>query len=562
MAEQKLFLRKATGLVREIGFLTGVIIILCHVIGGGWQRRIFQVSGWSPLGESQYFLGLHPVVMAFIIGGIGVLLFTYAYAVLTTAMPRSGGGYVFLSRILHPSIGFVAGGLTFMSTAVSYGLIAVLVWEAVNIFSELTGFTLPAAISSPLGLFIGGLVIMLIFSYIAALGVRQMGTFLHVIFWIPVSILALVLLTFLLATDATMTAGVQNLYGHTPLEYTQAALAQGLANEAAKNSYWGAVRTGLIGAIWAYGGWAATTFVAGEVREATRRLPRILFLANMLIIGLYVLVSILLTRAGSMAGRVGDFSFIHAVAFMRDGAGSFEQAGLPPVGAWMTVFAGIGASGLFGTGTLGKVILFLIMLFAVLWLANDIPPFILVTSRTIFAMAFDRLLPERFGEVHEDYHSPVNAIILASVVSVLGALGESGVLAGPGFVGTWINPSSILAATDIWQGVWDIFIPIALIYFPLRKAELFERAPWRHGTIVTQVIGGLGLLFALLFMYSYLFDPHGWNLAGITSLNAAAPLIGGGAVILIWIALYLYYSNKARVTGVNLTTVFAEIPPE
>lgn len=558
MAEERLFLRKATGLVREVGFTTGVIIILAHVIGGGWQRRVFQVTGWAPLGESQYFLGLHPVVMAFIVGGIGVLLFTYAYSVMTTAMPRSGGGYVFLTRILSPGVGFVCAGLAFMSTAVSYGLIAVLVWEAVGIFSELTGFTLPAFMTSSAGLFVGGLVVMVIFSWIGALGVRQWGTFLHVIFWIPVAILALVFIIFLSANEAMMTAGVQNLYGVAPIEYTKAALEQGLAEEAAKNTYWGAVMTGLIGAVWAYGGWAATTFIAGEVKEATRSVPRILFTANILIIVLYLIISTLLTRAGGMAGRVGDFSFIHAVAYMRDGAGSFADAGLPPVGAWMTVFAGIGAAGMFGTGALGKLVLFCIMFFAVLWLANDIPPFILVTSRTLFAMAFDRLLPEGLGEIHEEYHSPVNAIIACSIVSVLGALGESGVLAGPGFVGQWINPGSILAATDVWGGIWDLAIPIALILFPIRMSQLFERGPWQHGAAVAQVLGVLGVLFALFFLYSYLFDPHGWDIgAGLTP-----PLIGGGVIILIWIGLYFYYSNRARVTGVDLTTIFAEIPPE
>lgn len=567
MAEQKLFLRRATGLVRDIGFTTGLIIILAHVIGVGWQKRVFQASGWTPLGSEKYFLGLHPVVMAFIVGGIGVLFFTYAYSVMTTAMPRSGGGYVFISRILGPALGFVCGGLTFMSTSVSYGQIGVFCWEAFGIFAPVTGIDLPAFMTSAWGITFFGALVVVIFAIIGALGVRQWGTFLHVIFWIPVVILVLVLLVFLFSSQSSVTAGVQAIYGHDPGEYTQAAIDQGMATAAAGNTYWGAVRTAIIGAIWAFGGWAATTFVAGEVREATRSVPKILFGANIAIIVLYIIVALLLVRMGSVAGGVEvagqKFSFMSAVAYLGPGGGSFADAGLPTIGPWMSNFAAIGARGLF-TGFLGSLLAFLILVFAILWAANDIPPFILVTSRTIFAMAFDRMLPERLGAIHEDYHSPVNAIILSTVIAILlGCTSESNALGNiGGFVGRWLNPASMLTATDVWSGIWDIFIVVALIFFPLRLPQLFERGPWRHSKNTTQVMGVIGLLFALYYMYSYLFDPHGWNVAGLSTLDDASALIGGGVVILIWIGLYFFYSNRAKVTGVNLTTIFADIPPE
>jgi amino acid transporter len=321
--------------------------------------------------------------------------------------------------------------------------------------------------------------------------------------------------------------------------------------------------TAIIGAIWAYGGWAATTFVAGEVREATRSVPRILFGSNITIIVLYIIIALLLSRMGNLVGRVGDLNFMNAVSYLGPGAGDFEAAGLPAIGPWMSNFAAIGAVGLF-SGFLGKLVAFLILVFAILWAANDIPPFILVTSRTIFAMSFDRMLPEKLGEIHEDYHSPVNAIILSAVIAILlGCTSESNALGEiPGFVGQWLNPASMLTATDVWSGIWDIFIVVALIFFPLRLPQLFERAPWRHSKNTTQVVGVIGLLFALYYMYCYLFDPNGWNLAGLSSLEDASALIGGGIVILIWIGLYFWGSNRARVTGVDLTTIFADIPPE
>ncbi len=52
MAEKKVFARKATGLVREIGILTAVLIAICNVVGLGWQKRVFQSAGWTPLAET------------------------------------------------------------------------------------------------------------------------------------------------------------------------------------------------------------------------------------------------------------------------------------------------------------------------------------------------------------------------------------------------------------------------------------------------------------------------------------------------------------------------------
>jgi APA family basic amino acid/polyamine antiporter len=63
--------------------------------------------------------------------------------------------------------------------------------------------------------------------------------------------------------------------------------------------YWFAVATAMIGAYFAYVGYAASTFVAGEVKEANRTLPRVLLLSSVIIIFMYVLVSSLAAFASA-----------------------------------------------------------------------------------------------------------------------------------------------------------------------------------------------------------------------------------------------------------------------
>src|SRR5579884_3147701 len=125
VAGEKLFVRKATGLVREIGLLTSILIVLSFTIGP----------------TNQYFLGINPMVMAFLLVGVVILFSIYAFGALTAAMPRSGGGYVAISRVLHPYLGYMGAWFEFLSTAISFGLIAVAVMEVVVfLFPSLVGF--------------------------------------------------------------------------------------------------------------------------------------------------------------------------------------------------------------------------------------------------------------------------------------------------------------------------------------------------------------------------------------------------------------------------------------
>jgi amino acid transporter len=579
MSAEKLYMRKATGLVREIGILTAVIIAICNVVGLGWQKRVFQATGWTPLAENKYFLGIHPMVMAFFLGGIVILLSLYCFAMLSAAMPRSGGGYIFISRILSPPLGFVATWFQFFSVAVSYGLIAVAVFEALQIFGGLAFPTLGAAgwfkaLSTPWGMFLTGTVIVLIFSFIASFGIKMTGYLLQIMFWIPATILIGVYILFLMASPEVMEKGLGALFGgHKSVEYTQAALKNGLATVAAKNTYWGAVFAAMVAAYWAYIGYAAASFVAGEVKEAHKTLPRAMLISGAAIILIYMTISTLLARAGTMIGTQtvgGDqFSLMSAVAFLRNGTcdvcggGWADAVKLPGIGAWMPMFAAMQAAGM---GL--KWFLFLIVLFSMFWVANDIPPFILTTSRMVFAMAFDRMLPPRLADVNEKWHSPVNAVIATSVVAILlGCTAEADLFSKGGLwlgnlVHSIINPGGAVAATDLWDVIFFTSVAIAAMAFPILKPEIFARSAFRASKTTTIIIGALAVLGNLWAGWIFATDAHGWNLFGIKDLETAMPFLFTLFLGLVGCLVYWYYANEARRTGVNMKTIFTEIPPD
>ncbi len=562
MSERTLFARKATGLVREIGLTVAIIVPMANAIGVGWQLRVFQGMGFYPVPRSQFVLGIPPVTMAFLITGIGCLLSIYAFAVLTAAMPRAGGGYLAISRVLSPLWGMLATLFEWVAVSTAYGQIAVFVMEAVLIFGGFVGIVQVGFFGTPVGLFVFSLFVIAFFSAIAALGARMTGLLLQVIFWIPAAILALVLVLFLIASPSTMAAGVQAQFGASPTAYIQQALDTGLAEAA--GGYWPAVFGCILVTYWAFIGYAVTNFIAGEMKEATRNLPKAMFIATGAITAIYIIQSWLLVRVGGIAGVVQDFDLVGATAWMNFGEGSFGD--LTAIGPWMPVFAHIQGVAMGIEALTGWATLF----FAVLWAANDIPPFILITSRMLFAMAFDRVLPERLADVNERWHSPINAIIATSVVALLGAAAESGLFSKAGiYLGdafkAFIDGFG-MAGTNLWDAFFFASFAIACIFFPLRRPGIFERAPFKHGKTTVMVIGALASLAQLFFIYSFVFTPRGgYYLPGLLrefTFSGFAVWLATLIILGVGIGFYYYYRSRAAVTGADYSTIFAEIPPE
>ena len=578
MAEEKLFVRKATGLVREIGAITAIIIVLANTIGLGWQKRVFQYTGRAPLPENQYLAGIPPMTMAFILGGIAILLSVLAVSVLSSAMPRSGGGYVVISRIIGPVWGFLGAWLEFLSIAWSFGIIAVAVFEGIfQIMGPIAFGPFPLGANAfgsnitDVTLFAGGLVLVLVFTVIGIFGVRLTGLLLQAMFWVP-SILTFYVFGLLSqANPTTVAQGMTNVLGHTPVDYVNGALSQGLdAAGSSAGGYWGAVFTAMVGAYFAYIGYAASTFVSGEIKEANKSLPKTLVIASVLIIALYVSISIIAADSikGLASQTVGgnSYSLLSAWSFLSYGSGGdLVKAGLPNVKLWTTTVAGLTGSGI----NLGSVN-FLLVVFGVFWIANDIPPFILTASRVLFAMSFDRVLPAPLANINDRFHSPVNAVIVTGIVGILGCFSESGVVdAGTGswnlggnvLLGQILSSSGGVAITDFYDSLFFTLFTLSLVILPLRasRRQIFETAPYKPGGKWGMVaLGILGFVANLTVDYIFVFAKYGDFELSQASPDTYAIVF---TIIVAAIGVVVFYAHRMR-RGINYSTIFAQIPPE
>ena len=195
----------------------------------------------------------------------------------------------------------------------------------------------------------------------------------------------------------------------------------------------------------------------------------------------------------------------------------------------------------------------LIPVFAVFWVANDIPPFIITSSRIIFAMSFDRVLPEKLSEVNERWHSPTAAILVTMLVAFIGNFAESDIFVKypVPILTEYINSGGGVAATDIWDTAFFLLASLAGMLFVFRRKDIYEKSPYKPGKSLIAVIGAIATLANIYLLY---LVATGWWFVEPWIFTLFLLVVGG--------IIYYYYRTKGSRVGVDYATIYAEIPPE
>jgi amino acid transporter len=207
----------------------------------------------------------------------------------------------------------------------------------------------------------------------------------------------------------------------------------------------------------------------------------------------------------------------------------------------------------------------LIAVGAVLWVANDIPPFLLVASRTFFAMSFDRMMPESFSYVSEKWHAPVWAIIITGVFAIPACIAESNFLGGAKYLG-----AAGVVGTDIFDAFFLTLFCISAMLLPFRRKEIFDRSAVKHSSGVIATLGLLSTIGAGFVLWVFLDQSWGWIFPGVAGLKGSSgditadwwSSLGFFGLIIVGILIYVYYQYKNKARGVDMRTLFLSIPPE
>jgi basic amino acid/polyamine antiporter, APA family len=275
---------------RPLGAAHGAALVIASMIGTG----VFTTTGM--LLRS---LGSPPLVLAIWVGaGVLALCGAAVYAELGAMMPRAGGEYIYLTRAFHPAVGFLSGWIGLLvgfAAPAAAGALA---------FGRYVHAIVPALPQKPLAL---ALIAVVTSAHLVDVrfGARLQAA-----------------LTTLVVVLIVVFIGGAAIFGHgswanlASTTYAGGGGAAGAGAGAGSGSAVtaGAVALGLVYVTYAYFGWNTAAYVAGEMRDPARSLPRALVAGAGLVTALYVAVNLVFLWAVPASALAGQIEVAHVVA--------------------------------------------------------------------------------------------------------------------------------------------------------------------------------------------------------------------------------------------------------
>jgi len=345
---------EATRLARTLGPFDATMVVVSGIIGSGIFINPYIVA--QQVGTPLLIL------LVWIAGGVIALCGAFVFAELATVVPRAGGQYAYFRDAFHPLFGFLHGwGLMFI---VQSGATAAVAVACAQYVARLAG--LPPSWVVPLSLAILGSVTLF-----HALGIKPGAVLVNVITVAKtLALAALILGAFTLARRSGLTL--------TP------AVPAGLGGGPLVSAFFGA----LIPTMFAYGGWQNSCYVAEEIRDPERNLPRAILIGVAIVITVYVGANV---------------AYVHVL-------------GAPALAATRTPAADLAAAIVGERGADAMSVLIVVSTFGFLNLA------LMTAPRVYYAMARDGLFFRRVAAVSPRTRAPIAAIVtqgaLASVFTL------------------------------------------------------------------------------------------------------------------------------------------------
>ena len=395
-------------LLRRLGLYAAVAVVVGSMIGSGIFKKSARMAETL---DSPTLL-----MVAWILAGVITCFGALSNAEVAGMFPEAGGQYVFFRRIYNRTVAFLYGWAIF--AVIQTGSIASIAY----VFAEYLGHFVALPRLSPeqdgatlellgvisvqplhdLGVKLVTVATITLLTAVNVLGVRLGGTVQSVLTTIKVlAVAGMVLLVFGLGGGDTANfteAGP----GAARMGSGVLALVAGLG-------------VALSGAFWSYDGWNNVTFLAGEVRNPDRNLPRALFIGTASVVGVYLLVNLAYLYIIPLSQMAGSRLIARDV---------MEQA-MGPTGAAMI-------SALVMVSTFGST--------------NGS---ILASSRVSFAMARDGLFFSPLARVHPRFSTP--AVALAAQ-------------------GLW---ACVLVFSGSFDQLTDMLIFVSWIFYAMAAAGVF-----------------------------------------------------------------------------------------
>ncbi|HTE66215.1 MAG TPA: APC family permease [Candidatus Binatia bacterium] len=533
----RLFVRRSTGLVREASALDATIFnaVFSAPVGATLAIGVLWALSAFP-GSDPVWATIIAVVL-----NIPVLIMM---ALLASSMPRTGGDYVWVSRILSPPLAMISNFAAALSAMIGatfwarffpvFALGPILVGLGV-FFDNTTMVEWGTNFQTKNEWIFGGALSMIVLmTLILVSGVKTTFRWQNA-FWIIASLGTFIaFIAFLVGDSATFSQNFNSLNGEfgggTTTDLIAAAGTTGVAPEVGNfDATLPTIFAIMVFMMWNW--WSV--YLSGELKSASDRgrQLRVMF-GGLLWDGIFITIGLLL--------------FFKVVPYdLAVALNSGPEGYAIPSGPWYHFLASL----VHNIPILAVIILGSFLFWSLpAMVGNTFMPI-----RSVFAWAFDRLLPEKLAEVNERTHSPVPAILL--VMALVTAMLAWSVLSTDFF--TWL-------ALGVEAGVvCVVIVGIAAIMFPTRRPDLYQASPANvrfAGVPVLYIVAPLSILVMLFLVYLTVTYPA-LALAGNPDNLWQIPAF---MLMIVVIGLVLYYGAKMVRSGqgIDVDLVYRELPPD
>jgi APA family basic amino acid/polyamine antiporter len=565
---KRLFVRQSSGLVRDVSVTNALFFNVAAFVGVGltlypafYSLAFVPVWKFGPFSEYGW---------AAIVTGIFCVILALIFASLTSVMPRSGGDYVFTTRIIGPFMGWLESWTLVIASIAIMAFEVPLVLRNIQITGRIIGigagghffknannwFTNSSGSITGWNGLIWSIVVLAVIAGIVLLPTRRFHKVITALALFGVIAFVLMFVFGLLATNRTDFQHHLPQYTHgvtsAKIAASGSAILPGHTHHFFSDLFSTTVFPFMLGIVFLqFIGFQYSAYIAGEVRGNVKR-GVMMALLGALAIGVVansVYVDAFSNHIGFNATTSWGYNYWGGVTNVA------LPLGQPPSMPLLAVIANKSLWPLWALISLGGAMFPLLLC----------PVYINFISRMGLAWSLDRQLPEWFGKVNERMAAPLNAILAALGMTALFLLLQNFALL-PSSIAPPDGKLNLVATLwfSIFMAALTWIMPgVNAVLIRFRRPDLVRNAPY------SKALPWLGVAWLVFPLWIYWFagiKPIWDNLTNTGSgrldyLNNSG-ITGTIVFAAIGIAIYIVMKLVQRSKGVDTAMLFAEIPPD
>jgi amino acid transporter len=484
---------------------------------------VFVYGIWALLTYPGTDLPTTAIVSALISIPIGVF-----YAIYSASMPRSGGDYIWVSRVIHPAIGFAINFFFFVAIlGVAGSYMPWFTQYALGPILEVGGSPdLAAIVVTPEFIFAFSILFFIVSAAIISRGAKAA----HVAFWVFFVLIVIGVITYVGTLLYVGPAGFKaNFNAQSGMNYDE-VISIATAGGWPTGMVWSATLLGLAFTFMNFLGFNSSVYMSGEIKDVQKS-QLIAIPVSVLVFGV-IMWFIYATTYYTMGSQL-----IGSLAFLFGTGDPAYKLAAPPFFQNLFVFAAPSPL-VYGIAIFG---------FAMMTLSSSMT-YIFVCVRLLFAWAFDRVAPTAFSRVDSKYGSPYIALIVVSIVTIIMTA-----------IWLWTPWTSLFAYAVFGWMIMQGITSISGMVFPWVRKEIFEASP----RVVKMRIGGVPVLTILGLITLAISIWIGYASVSPAMVGTINPSTMEFTIGLFILGAILYYvSSLYHRKGIPLELSFKQLPPE